>query len=168
MSDNWDEIEGHKQWKAKLDELLKDAEGAAREADDGKRLAASRRLTDFIMHSRPNDKAIKAMDEIAKRTAQDLLLQTVQERVREIAGRTAELRQLAKDFQDLADAASASASRIRLDKAHRVTQTLTDSVHLLKDFRASLNTGGDAELIRGVEKAMDTIQKLRSLVEREG
>lgn len=168
MSDNWDDIEGTEQWKAKLDELLKAAEGAARENDDGKRLAVSRRLTDFIMHSWPNDKAIKAMDEIAKRAAQDLLLQTVQERVREIAGRTAELLQLAKEFQDQADAASARASGIRLEKAHRVTRTLTDSVHLLKDFRASLDLSSDADLIRNVEKAMETIQKLRVLVEREG
>ena len=167
MSDEWDDIEGQEQWKAKLDELLKAAEAAAREADDQKRLAVSRRLTDFIMHSWPNDKAIKAMDELAKHAAQDLLLQTVQDRVREIAGRTAELHQLAKEFQDRADAASARASGIRLEKAHSVTRALTDSVHLLKDFQTSLDTQDDAELIRSVEKAMDTIQKLRTLVERE-
>jgi len=167
MSDEWEGIKGHKQWKAKLEELLAEAESAAR-GDDAKRFAVSRRLTDFILNSWPNDKAIKAMDEIAKCSAQNLLLQTVDERVREIAGRTAELRQLAKEFQDLADAANASASAIRLEKAHRVARTLTDSVHILKDFRASLDTGSDADLLRNVEKAMDTIQKLRTLVEREG
>ena len=167
MSDKWDEIEGHAQWQAKLDELLRAAEGAAREADDGKRLAVSRRLTDFILYSHPNDKAIKAMDEIAKHAAQGLLLQTVGERVQEIAGRTAELHQLGKEIQDLADAAGASAARIRLEKAHSVTRTLTDSVHLLKDFRASLDVRNDADLIRSVEKAMETIQKLRTVLERE-
>ncbi len=167
MSDEWEDIEGHEQWQAKLEELLGEAESAAREDGDANRLAVSRRLTDFIMNSWPNDKAIKAMDEIAKRTAQDLLLQTIHERVREIAGRTAELRQLGKEFQDLADAASTSASAIRLEKAHRVAKTLTDSVHLLKDLRASLDSGSDASLIRNVDKAMDTIQKLRAMVERE-
>ncbi|HEX6829380.1 MAG TPA: hypothetical protein VF104_10420, partial [Burkholderiales bacterium] len=79
----------------------------------------------------------------------------------------AELHQLAKDFQDQADAAGARASGIRLEKAHAVTRTLTDSVHLLKDFQTSLDAGTDAELIRSAEKAMNTIQKLRTLVERQ-
>jgi signal transduction histidine kinase len=167
MSDEWDGIEGWEQWQAKLDDLLKQADAAARGADDEARFAVSSRLTDFIMHSRPNDEPIKAMDEIAKRAAQDLLLQTVQERVREIAGRTAELRQLAKGFRDLAETASSAASEIRLQKAHRLTRALTDSVHLLKDFATSLDTSSDAELIRSLQKAMDTIQKLRAVVERE-
>jgi hypothetical protein len=168
MNDDWDAIEGQDAWKAKLEELLRDAERAARAADDLPRLETSRRLTEFIMHSWPNDETIKALDAIAKRAAQDLLLQTVHERVREIAGRTAELHLLAKQFAGLAEAASARAASIRLDKAHRVAQNLTEAVHVLKDFRLALDTAGDADLIRSVDKAMETIQKLRGLVEREG
>jgi len=167
MSNGWENIEGHEQWKAKLDELLKDATDAVRESDDQKRLEVSDRLTDFIMHSWPNDQVIHAMDEIAKRAAQDLLLQTVQDRVREIAGRTAEFHQLAKQFRDSSEEASARAAEIRLQKARRVTQTLTDSVLVLKDFRSALDSGSDADLVRSIEKAIETIQKLRSLVERE-
>lgn len=163
----WDDIEGHEQWAAKLEELLKEAEAAARETDDRKRLEVSRRLTDFIMHSWPNDKTVKALDEIAKRAAQDVLLQVIGDRLREIAGRTAELRQLAKEFQERAEAASAKASEIRLEKAHRVAQTLTESVHALKDFRTALDEGSNADLVRNVERAVETIQKLRALVERE-
>jgi hypothetical protein len=166
--DEWDGIEGADQWHAKLVALLGDADAAARDGDDDARLAVSRHLTDFILHSWPNDDAIKAMDAIAKRAAQDLLLLTVQERVREIAGRTAELRQLGKEFAERAEAASARAAGIRLDKAHRVATTLTDSVHLLKDFRLELDQDGDADLVRNVDKAVATIQKLRALVEREG
>ncbi|MCK7508715.1 MAG: hypothetical protein MZV70_34900 [Desulfobacterales bacterium] len=130
---------------------------AARESDDQKRLEVSDRLTDFIMHSWPNDQVIHAMDEIAKRAAQDLLLQTVQDRVREIAGRTAEFHQLAKQFRGSTEEASAGAAEIRLQKARRVTQALTDSVNVLKDFRAALDRGSDADLVRSIEKAIETI-----------
>jgi hypothetical protein len=163
----WDNITGFQQWSDKLDELLGAAEALASDSGTAARLAASRRFRDFIDNSWPNDEAIKALDEIAARAAQDLMLDTVDARLREIAGRTAELRQITKQFRDQAAAVGARATEIRLQKAHRVAQSLTESVHLLKDLRSELSEADDGDLVKNVGRAVETIQKLRALIERE-
>lgn len=164
----WDNIEGFQQWSDKLGELLGEAREAARNPDSDARFAMSDRLTEFILNSRPNDQAIKALDNLAARTSQDLMLGTIDERLREIVGRTAEWLQITKQFSDQAAAAGEKAAAIRLEKAHRVAQSLTESVHLLQDLRSSLSDADDPEFARHVSKAVETLQKLRALIERVG
>lgn len=162
----WDDIEGLQQWSEKLGELLEAARQAALDPDTDKRFGLSRRLTEFIQHSHPNDAAIKALDRIAGQAAQDLMLATIDERLREISGRTAEWLQIAKQFRDQAAEADRRAAEIRLDKARKVAVSLTESVHLLQDLRTSLSDTDDPEFARNVAKAVETLQKLRAQIER--
>ena len=164
----WDNISGFQQWSDKLGELLDAAREAAHNPDSNARFAVSDRLTEFILNSRPNDQAIKALDNLAARTSQDLMLGTIDERLREIIGRTAEWHQITKQFSDQAAAAGAQAASVRLEKAHRVALSLTESVHLLQDLRSSLSDTDDPEFARNVGKAVETLQKLRVQIERVG
>jgi len=164
----WDNISGFQQWSDKLGELLGEAREAARNPESNARFAISDRLTEFILNSRPNDQAIKALDSLAARTSQDLMLGTIDERLREIVGRTAEWHQITKQFSDQAAAAGTQAASIRLEKAHRVALSLTESVHRLQDLRSSLSDTDDPEFARNVGKAVDTLQKLRAQIERVG
>ena len=164
----WDNIEGLQQWTDKLGELLDAAKEAVRNPDIETRLAVSDRLAEFIVNSRPNDAVIKALDELAAKASQDLMLATIEERLREIAGRTAEWHQIAKQFREQAEKAGMRAAEIRLEKAHRVAQSLTESVHLLQDLRGSLSNTEEPELAKNLVKAVETLQKLRSQIERGG
>jgi hypothetical protein len=162
----WDNIEGFQQWSDKLGELLGEAREAARNPDSAARFAVSDRLTEFILNSRPNNEAIKALDEIAARASQDLMLGVLDERLMEIVGRTAEWLQIAKQFSEQAAAAGAQAASIRLEKAHRVALSLTESVHRLQDLHSSLVDADDPEFAKSVTKAVETLQKLRAQIER--
>jgi hypothetical protein len=162
----WDNIEGFEQWSAKLGELLDAAREAALNPDIETRFAASRRLTGFIEYSWPNDQAIGALDKLAAKTAQNLMLETLDERLREISGRTAEWLLITKQMRDQTESAGQRAAEIRLEKAHRVSQSLTESVHLLQDLRGSLGSLDDPEFAKNVAKAVDTLQKLRIQIER--
>ncbi|MGQ9685210.1 MAG: hypothetical protein ACUVT2_02725 [Thiobacillaceae bacterium] len=162
----WDDIEGLQQWGDKLGELLEAARQAALDPDTDKRFAVRRQLTDFIQHSHPNDAAIKTLDRIAGQTAQDLMLATIDERLREISGRTAEWLQIAKQFRDQAAEAARRAAKMHLDKVHRVAVSLTESVYMLQDLRASQSDADDPEFAKNVAKAVETLQKLRQQIER--
>jgi hypothetical protein len=162
----WDNIEGFEQWSAKLGELLDAAREAARNPDIETRFTASRRLTGFIEHSWPNDQAIGALDKLAAQTAQNLMLETLDERLREISGRTAEWLLITKQMRDQTESVGQRAAEIRLEKAHRVAQSLTESVHLLQDLRGSLGDMDDPEFAKNVAKAVDTLQKLRAMIEK--
>lgn len=164
----WDNIEGFEQWSAKLGELLDAAKEAARDPDIETRFTASRRLTAFIEHSWPNDPAIGALDKLAARTAQNLMLETLDERLREISGRTAEWLLLAKQMRDQAESVGQRTAEIRLEKAHRVAQSLTETVRLMRDLRTTLGDMDDPEFARNVAKAVDTLQRLRAMIEKAG
>jgi hypothetical protein len=164
----WDNISGLQQWSDKLGELLDTATEAARNPDLEARFTVSRRLREFIDNSWPNDQAIAALDKIAAQTAKDLMLDSIDERLGEIVGRTAEWQLIAKQFRDQAAAAGAQSAAIRLEKAHRVAQSLTESVHLLQDLRSTLSDTENPEFAKNVAKAVDTLQKLRLQIERGG
>ncbi len=164
----WDNIEGLQQWTDKLGELLDAAKAAASSPDIEMRLAVSDRLAGFIVNSRPNDAAIKALDGLAARASQDLMLATLDERFKEIAGRTAEWHLIARLFREQAESAGMRAAEIRLEKTRRAAQSLTESVHHLQDLRSSLSDTEDPEFARNLAKAVEMLQKLRSQIERGG
>ena len=139
---------------------------AAGNADSNARFAISERLTEFILNSRPNDEAIKALDDVAARASQDLMLAILEERLREVIGRTAEWHQITKQFSEQAATAGSQAASIRLEKAHRVAQSLTESVHRLQELRSSLSDIDDPEFAKSMAKAVETLQKLRAQIER--
>ncbi len=163
----WDNIQDFDGWKSKLADLVTEAEAAARNTDVEARFALSSRLTEFIIHSSPNTPEIMALDAIAERTRAGLMQLTIEERLAAISARTGELARLTKEFQAHAAAGEASAASIRLERAHRVVDSLTESVRTLKEFRSVLETGIDDDLAKSLDRIISSIQKLRSDVEAQ-
>lgn len=161
----WDNIHGFDGWRAKLADLLKEAEAAAHNTDLASRLALANRLTEFILHSSPNTAEIIQLDAIAESARAGLMRMTIDERLAAISARTGELARLTKEFQARTAAAEASAASIRLERAHRVVGSLTDSVRALTEFRGMLETGKDDDLAKSIERIIASIQRLRSDVE---
>jgi hypothetical protein len=163
----WDDIRGFEGWKKKLGELLAEAATAGKCEDVEPRFKLCQRLNEFVVRSGPNDEQIRALDKIAAAVASDLMRLTIEERLKALVERNTELARLAKEFQAQADAAASAAGAIRLEKARKVVLTLTDTVSAIKEFGNALEEEKDADLAARLDRAMKSIQDLRSLIERE-
>lgn len=163
----FDNIQGLDGWQAKLDELLKAAEEAAKQQDLQVRLGVNRRLTAFIENSRPNTPEILALDKIASDAGHDLMRLTIEERIASIRGRSSELARISKQFDSMSESAEAAAQSIRLQKAHDVVDNLTASVRALQQFRDVLKDGTDDELAKSVDQVVTSIQRVRSTIEKQ-
>jgi hypothetical protein len=162
----WDGIRGVDGWRKKLHALAEEAKALALVDDLEKRFALCDRLNAFIVNSRPNDKTIQALDAIAADTATSLMQATVDERLQGLAERGAELALLTKQLEGHAAAADASAQALRLECARKTVDAVTETVSSLKELKRLLGSGDDAELARGVEQAINTLQRIRNAIER--
>jgi hypothetical protein len=162
----WDEIRGSRGWVKKLEELLQEAAKVAQNDDFHARMAVCDRLTDFIGHS-PATHEIDKLDDLADKTAADLLEAEMMRRVAAIAGRTRELAQLTKKSESQAKTAKADAASIRLEKANEVVNALTEGVRALKGFLVALKTDEtvDEKVAEKINRGVTTISNLRSAVE---
>ena len=163
----WDDIHDFEGWNKKLGELLAEAATAGKCEDVEPRFKLCQRLNEFVVRSGPNDEKIRALDKIAGAVASDLMRLTIEERLKALVERNTELARLAKEFQAQADAAASAAGVIRLEKARKVVLTLTDTVSAIKEFGNALEEEQDADLAARLDRAMKSIQDLRSLIERE-
>ncbi|HSO07699.1 MAG TPA: hypothetical protein VLW45_10680 [Pelomicrobium sp.] len=162
----WDGIRGVDAWRRKLQTLTEEAKALALDDDLEKRFALVDRLNAFILHSRPNNQSIQALDAIAADTATSLMQATVAERLQALAERGAELALLTKELEGHAAAAAASAQSIRLERARKAVDSMTETVSSLKELKRLLGSSDDAELARGVEQAINTLQRIRNAIER--
>lgn len=166
-TDDWDSISGLDGWTRKLRALLQEAASlAAGDTPTAQRLAMSERLTRFVEHSFPNTADMRTLDDIATRAAIGLLEQTIDERLRSIVARNLELSALAKQLDEGAADASASASRIRLARVDRAIHTLNDGVSSLRELRESLTSADDRPLVAHIDRALAAVQQVRTLLER--
>ena len=161
----FDGIEGHDGWQAKLNQLLTEARKEAKKDDTAREVMADR-LVEFVTRSVPNDDAILALDEIAKNAAVDLLRRTVEERVQAITERNAQFAGLRKQFETLA--AKGEARAFRLERVREVADRLTDTVTQLRGFLDNLSHPNDDKLVEAVTEGIKTVKDLRELVETEG
>ena len=162
----WDGIESFESWSRKLRSLLDAAADAAKQTNHDSRFAMSERLTQFVENSFPNDEKIRALDEIASRAAIGLLEQNIDERLKSIVARNAELAQLSKQFDVGAEDARASAASIRFERARKTLDVLNNGVETMKDLRSTLKTGADRQLIASIDKAVIAAQKVRDLLRK--
>lgn len=163
----FDGIEGHAGWRAKLEELLTEARKAAKE-DDAARETMADRLVEFVRKSVPNDEAILILDKIAGNAAVDLLKQTVEERVQAITERNAQSAGLGKQFEKLAAEGKAEARALRLERVREVADGLTVAVTQLRSFLDDLSDADDSTLATAVAEGIEKLQGLRELVETKG
>ena len=160
----FDGIKGFAGWKAKLDELLNAAKQAAGANDENGLKAIADRLTEFTIESWPDTPEIKALDKIAGDTATRLRKQGIEGKLDAIAARSAELAQLAKDFDQAAAANTQQAADIRLARTREVLDAATSTVTTLTRFRETLKSGDDAALIVQVDQILGALDALSKQV----
>jgi len=162
----FDGIEGFDGWNRKLRALSDEATTAAQLGDQTARFAVSERLTRFVENSFPNDEKIRALDEIATKMAIGLLEQNVDERLKSIVARNAELARVSKEFDIAAAEANKVASKIRLEGALKTVDALNAGVLAIKELKATLEAGTDEALIESLERALRAAQDVRALLEK--
>ncbi len=163
----WDDIRDFEGWKQKLGELLAEAAAACKSEDVEPRFKLCQRLNDFVLQSGPNDEKIRALDKIASAAASDLMRLTIEERLKAMVERNTELARLTKEFEAQAKVADQEAGAIRLEKARKAVFSLTDAVGAIKELGSALDEEKDADLAARLDRALKSIQDLRSLIERE-
>src|SRR3954452_8270440 len=94
----WKNLNGIDDWLPELKTLLTDARTAAQQPGIQPRLDAAAVLAGFIQESSPQSAEMDNLDELARQTATDLMLATIDERLGAIAGRMAEFVKLEKDL----------------------------------------------------------------------
>ena len=145
---------------------MDDAAKAAKRTEPEARFAMSEQLIAFVENSFPNDEKMKALDEIASKAAIGLLEQNIDDRLKSIVSRNAELAQLSKQFEAGAADAKASAASIRFERVKKTLDVLNSGVATLKDLRSTLKTGTDKQLIASIDKAMAAAQTVRNMLEK--
>lgn len=160
----FDGISGFKGWRSKLDELLDAAKQAAGANDESGLNAIADRLTEFTIESWPDTPEIKALDKIAGDTATRLRKQGIEGKLDAIAARSAELAQIAQQFDQAAAVNTDKASSIRLKRAREVFDTATATVQTITRFRDALKTDDDAALIAELNTIVAALERLRARV----
>jgi hypothetical protein len=169
MATEFDKIKTLAGWRAKLKELLAAAEKASSKNDDDARLAVASRLNQFVLESSPNTDQIVALDTLATSAARELSIDVVTDAVDRITARTARLRAITKQLDAVTATAEQAASSIRLEKAHRVIDALTEAVRAVDDLDTVLEDGSDADLRKRLGKLSASLVGLRDeLNEAEG
>lgn len=168
-----------KKWRDKLSGLLEEARAVAQSTSLGDRLALADELQAFIvdnppaLEEQPETLEFEEMDRIARQAHDGLLLDAINDRVAIIMGQTAELAGLAKKIQGQTAANEKAAKSLRFEKAQNVISATTAAVIAIKDLKQQVENqtiadGDVAALLKKLEKALETLQDLRTTVESSG
>lgn len=164
-------------WRTSLDKMLAEAgQLAGTDSDPVDRRDLRDRLHFFIrdnpdvLPDDPSTEVYGEMDEIARRTRDDLLLDEIAKRIDRIADRTYELGELEKKARARAALNEKTAKSLRLEKATKVVTSLTESVNAIKELKAQLDGSPSTEedftaLATKLGKALQSLQDLRTSVE---
>lgn len=165
MNIDFDSLETFDDWAAALQQILDQARTAVQSVDVQRRVEVQDLLADFIGKS-PN-RIAKGLDDIARKTMDDMLAQAIDEALSSLASRTADLALHAKAISDIASNAEASAASIRLEKAKSVIDSATSAIVSLSDLRQTLGGAVEDQAVVGkIDKAVKVIQELVPLVMR--
>jgi hypothetical protein len=161
---DWDERESTEDWVKTLNDLLGLVE-AAQAADKRELLADT--LDEFADHSTSDDLAtITRLDAAARKAARAL-------RKADIAARTSELAAASADFQAALKqlgVASAElqkeAAKLRAEKITSAISSLTDTIGSLKNLSQALTTEDGDKIAVAIKDAVQSAQRLRTLLEK--
>jgi hypothetical protein len=166
--DNITTIDG---WSAALKELL-DRALTTKEHDD--RMNISIELTDYQIASMPPDPtntdqvaAIQQFDRIAREAAEKVLIDEISEHAQAITGRASDLAAATKAFRAHTEKNERVAEMMKLTPVVRAIKGATDLIDSVKDVRASLGSGEEADKLRArLDRLVKSVQDIRNALER--
>lgn len=162
----WNNIDGFDGWQQTLASLLDAAKAASAANDDDERLDICEALTEFVSRSEPNTPEILELDRIASDAVQSMTEQIAADAVGRIAARTTLLTSLAKQVQAVADKAEKDASSLRLTQFHAAIDALTEAQRAVAGLDDVFKDGTDDELRGKIAALLDSINKARTLLDK--
>jgi hypothetical protein len=160
----WRDLAGVDAWLPELKTLLEEARDAATEEEAKPRLEVAAYLAGFIQESFPQTAEMDKLDDMARLMAIDIMKQTVDDRLANIAERTAEYVKLEKDLTFAAEQAEAAAEETRLKGITRLIDTSTEAISAAKELAKSLSdsAAGDKKIATLIEETIAAVEELRT------
>jgi len=161
---DWTACENTAQWARLLNDLL--ALGAQADSTDRRdRLADG--LDAFANKSNSVDMdIIKKLDAAAGKAARALRLQNMEDNVSQLAADTPAFQAAVKDFNAVSAGLKKEASLLRAETFSAAVQTLTGTITSLNALGQAVNAADDAKIVAAAAQAVQSVQKLRALLEK--
>jgi hypothetical protein len=157
----FDGIAGTEGWSTKLRGLLDEAQEIARGGHLDQRIGISRRLTEFIVRSRPDTPEIEALDALAQATARALLLESIEGRLKALAGRTSEYGRLTKGIRAEARRNEEAADSLRFEGILGALASATTLIERLKRLKGALeHDGPEADIAALIDRTVAALETL--------
>ena len=169
MAIKWDELLATgtiEDWSNALDEIVKEAEGAIKQENVAKKIELQDLLKKYIKLSPPVP-ALDTLDEIAKKTYDDLFIDIVGESIAAIASRNAELKKARDLIVGVTEQAKKDKKSIMLENVVDALDKSKMILETLKEFEETLDSS-DQTLIGKIEAVKDAITELEAKIDDQG
>ncbi len=164
MTPNWKDLETFDDWADALRSLMDVARAALKAGDAGARARIKKDLIAFV--DRSPDWIVKELDSLAGEVIKALGKAAIDDAISDIESRTVDLARLTKAIEAGTAANLQEARRIRLERARKTVDSITQTVGSLSDLKASLESGAKDDAIRtDIETLIESLQSLRNTVE---
>jgi len=157
---NWNTLKSYEDWSGKLAQLLDQAHDAIAANDVNKKLEAQRALNEFIDNCASPVKGAD-LDDIASRAIGNIFEATLDQAMKEMGSRTAELMALTKEIGAITDHANETAAAMRLEKVRAVVDAASKALDTVKALKQQL---GDKQ--PDPQKVADSISGLLELLQK--
>ena len=134
---DWNTLKTYADWSGKLAELLDEAHDAIAAGDVNKKLEAQRALNEFIDNCASPVKGAQ-LDDIASRAMGNIFEATLDQAMKEMGSRTAELTTLTKEVGGITNQANETAAELRLEKARAVVDAAAQALDTVKALKQQL------------------------------
>jgi hypothetical protein len=160
MNTDFDSLETFEDWSNLLEALLVRAKDALQSGNAQQKSDVQRDLGAFIDNS-PN-KIAGQLDDMARKTINDILDTAINQALGNIEARTSELALHVKTINAVTEAAERRAKSIRLESARGVIDSTGAAIRSLTDLRQALNDTSDDKLV--ADKIDEAVKAINDLV----
>lgn len=161
---DWDALESTEDWVKRLNDLLGLVESA--QASNKRDLLADT-LDEFADRSTSEDlSTITKLDAAARKAARALRREDISARVSELGAASADFQAALKELGAASADLKKAAAKLRAEKITAAVNSLTDTIGSLKNLSQVLDTGERDKIAAAIKEAVQSAQKLRTLLEK--
>ena len=161
---DFDELESTQDWVKMLNDLLGLAESA--QASNKRELLADT-LDQFADHSSSEDLGtITKLDAAARKAARALRRDDIAARIGELQAASADFQAAVKELDASTSGLKKEAAKLRAEKFTAAVSSLTDTIGSLKNLSQVLQTDDGDKIAAAIKDAVQSAQKLRTLLEK--
>ena len=151
----WNKLVKIADWAKVLSDLLSEAKSAVENNDSDKRLKIQGLL---VMFTEKSPLKCDALSKIASEAAEGIFLDQVNESLKAIASRNAELEKVIRLLKDVTREANKDEKELQFENLIETIEKITEIAETLKDV-ASTFTGPEADLLAKIEVVTTAVKK---------